>query len=244
MYLIKPGWKNLRMGIVDWDAVDGLTVLKVIEEYGRKCYKSEGKATEDSAVTFVEKRLRDGHIAILDHLHLTAEYICDRGVSHEWLRHKLTEIFGSDSIKNGESAYDWKPMAVCQESTRYCNYMKRGGVVFVIPPWINVPEGEYNEMPGWNWVNPATEVWFGGCLESEYRYLKLIELGWTPQMARGDLAIKVKTEFVVTCSLTEWRHVMKQRTHNTAHPQMTELMRPQLRQLQQKIPVIFDDIVY
>ena len=141
MYLLKPGWKNVCMGPMPWDQVNGLNVLKMIERNGRLCYKSEDKITDTSALTFVKARVTQGHIAMLDHLHATAEYICDRGVSHEWLRHKLTEILPTNSIQDG---YDWAPMAVNQESTRYCNYLKSGNVCFIIPPWITkLPEGPY-----------------------------------------------------------------------------------------------------
>lgn len=242
MYLIKPGWKTLRMGLTPWEEVDGIQVLKVLELNARKCYKSEGAMTADSALPFMKKRMSGNkpHIALLDHLHITAEYICDRGVSHEWLRHKLTEMLGAGIF---EDIYDWKPMAVCQESTRYCNYMKSGGVVFVVPPWVNIPEGEYNDPPFYPvFENEADRLWFYSALHSEHTYLELLRLGWTPQMARGDLLIKVKTEFIVTCSLTEWRHVFSQRADGAAHPQMQELMRPQLLQFQEKIPVIFDDL--
>jgi thymidylate synthase (FAD) len=244
MYLVKPGWKTIGMGITPWDKVNGLDVLKTIEMYGRKCYKTEGKATEYSAIPFMAKRMQQGHIALLDHLHITAEYVCDRGVSHEWLRHKLTEIFGSNNIKD---EYDWAPMAVCQESTRYCNYMKSGGVVFIIPPWVNIAEGEYplgSPAPSelWSILSEVEQFWFMGKQHSEYIYLQELKLGWTPQQARGDLAIAVKTDFVVTCSLTEWRHIFQQRTSFAAHPQMRELMVPQLQEFKSKIPVIFDDI--
>lgn len=248
MYLVKPGWRNLRMGLTPWDQVNGKDVLRVIEEYGRKCYKSEGSAHEGSAIPFVQKRIQQGHIALLDHLHITAEYVCDRGISHEWLRHKLTEILGSGIV---EPMDDFKPMAVCQESTRYCNYMKSGGVVFVIPPWVRIPEGDYPQdldgilQVGYpEFVCSADYLWFMSAKSSERAYLGLIQIGWTPQMARGELLIKTKTEFIVTCSVTEWRHVMKQRTPNTGpHPQMKELMRPQLLNFQEKLPVLFDDII-
>ena len=240
MYLVKPGWKTLRMGITPWEDVDGMEVLRVIENYGRVCYKSEGKATEDSAIPFMKKRMNQKHIALLDHLHVTAKYISDRGVSHEWLRHKLTEMLGSGIFNN---AYDWAPMAVCQESTRYCNYMTSGGVTFIIPPWINIEEGEYLGPIAFEGPNAKlSNLWVMNALHSEMTYLEGIKLGWTPQQARGELLIKTKTEFVVTCSLTEWRHVFKQRTSNAAHPQMRELMDPQLKDFQNKIPVIFDDI--
>jgi len=241
MYLRKPGWKTLRMGLTDWDDVDGLRVLQVIEEYGRKCYKTEGKMTDDSAIPFITKRMNQGHIALFDHLHITSEYVCDRGVSHEWLRHKLTEILGSGCF---EPPDDYKPMAVCQESTRYCNYMKSGGVVFIIPPWVNIPEGEYHIGDSCCFNSEADALWFNNALGSEYTYLQLLAFGWTPQQARGDLLIKTKTEFIVTASITEWLHVMSQRVTNAAHPQMQEIMRPQLLEFQQKIPVIFDNIKY
>jgi thymidylate synthase (FAD) len=222
MRLIKPGWKTLRMGITPWEQVDGGEDLKIIEQYGRKCYKSEDKITAESAPKFVNLRIQQGHIALLDHLHVTAEYISDRGVSHEWLRHKLTEILGSGHVRDG---HDWTPMAVCQESTRYCNYMSSGGVTFIIPPWVNIPEGDYgNSLTGFTYpegdVSEADQLWFDSALNSEMTYLELLRLDWTPQMARGELLIKTKTEFIVTCSLTEWRHVFSQRTAAAAHPQM------------------------
>lgn len=247
MYLRRPGWKTLRMGLTPWDQVDGLQVLKVIEEYARRCYKSEGAMTEDSAIPFMTKRMnpKNPHIALLDHLHVTSEYIADRGFSHEYLRHKLTEILGAGCV---EPTDDFAPPAVCQESTRYCNYMKSGGVCFIIPPWItSIPEGDYEHyIPDnlWMGLTEVEKVWFKNKLNSEHAYLKEIELGWTPQQARGDLLIATKTEFIVTCSLTEWRHIFKQRTSSAAHPQMYELMRPQLNQFKEKIPVLFDDIQY
>jgi len=244
MHLVKAGWKTLRMGMTSWEDVDGLAVLRVIEGLGRKCYKSEGAATEDSAKAFVQKRMDQGHIALLDHLHIMSEYISDRGVSHEWLRHKLTEMMGSGIFN---SSYDWGPMAAVQESTRYCNYTKSGGVVFIIPPWVNIPEGEYSgDALQYSFIidnmSPVDRVWFQNCFNSENTYNLEISLGWTPQQARGDLLIKTKTEFVVTCSISEWRHIFQQRTSNYAHPQMKEIMAPQLLEFQRKIPVLFDDI--
>lgn len=249
MYLIKPGWKTRSMGMVPWEQVTGKMVLQHLESIARLCYKTEDKMTDDSYLSFMKRRMSGiiKHTAILDHLTITSEYICDRGVSHEWLRHKLTEILGA-GIK--EPTDDFKPMAVMQESTRYCNYMKNGGVCFVIPEWVkNIKEGEYDdeEIEGSSWFQslPRKEkLWFEGKINSEYTYLELLKEGCTPQEARGDLAINVKTDFIVTCSLTEWRHIMKLRTDSAAHPDMKEIMRPQLKQFKEKIPILFDDIEY
>lgn len=247
MRLIKPGWKNLRMGITPWEQVTGDTVLAVLEEYGRECYKSEDKIAPGTAAPFIALRIKQGHIALLDHLHLTARYVCDRGISHEWLRHKLTEMFGTGVRELSDN--DFTPMAVCQESTRYCNYMDAGNVTFIIPPWLDLEEGHYIdsqrdclELKRHGMFKEANFVTL--CYASEHAYLEALRMWQTPQEARGMLAIATKTEFTVTCSLTEWRHVMRQRVANAAHPQMRELMRPQLLDLQAKLPVIFDDITF
>jgi len=89
-----------------------LDALKLIEVAGRTCYKSEDKITDDSAVTFAEKILKLGHHSVLEHAVATVRFICDRGVTHEIVRHRLASY--------------------SQESTRYCNYGKIG-VRFMIP---------------------------------------------------------------------------------------------------------------
>lgn len=88
--------------------------LKIIEAAGRTCYKSEDKITEDSAKTFVKMVVKRGHHSVIEHANMTVRFICDRGVTHEIVRHRLA--------------------AYSQESTRYCNY--KGGVTFVIPPGL------------------------------------------------------------------------------------------------------------
>ena len=84
--------------------IDGATILKRLEKCGRVCYKSEDKITEDSAEKFVAGIIKRGHEAVLEHCSFTVKFICDRGVSHEIVRHRMASY--------------------CQESTRYCNYGK------------------------------------------------------------------------------------------------------------------------
>lgn len=80
--------------------VDGKAILKHIELCGRVCYKSEDKITDGSAEKFVAGIIKRGHEAVLEHANITTKFVCDRGVSHEIVRHRLA--------------------AYCQESTRYC----------------------------------------------------------------------------------------------------------------------------
>ena len=98
------------------EEVDGMELLKKIEKAGRTCYKSEDRITDDSALTFVKTICKSGHESVLEHEKVTVRIICDRGVSHEIVRHRIA--------------------AYSQESTRYCNYSnsKFGNEITVIEP--------------------------------------------------------------------------------------------------------------
>ena len=193
--------------------------LTLIEIAGRTCYKSENKITKGSAKKFVQKLINLGHESVIEHSAMTVKFICDRGISHELVRHRLC--------------------AFSQESTRYCNY--KGGITFVIPPWVNIPPGNYNysEFQG---LDNNTLLWLDLCHRAEKYYKELLSNGWSPQQARSVLPNSLKTEIVVTTNLREWRHIFRLRCSKAAHPQMRELMIPLLRECKETIPVIFDDI--
>jgi len=207
----------------------GLDMLVRLEEAGRTCYKSEqneDKAPYESAVAFIGNVLKRGHESVIEHEKMTARFICDRGVTHEIVRHRLASY--------------------SQESTRYCNY--KGGVEFIIPCWMDIPEGEYSSRDTIDASilkdNGASE-WFGACLNAEASYLSLLEMGWTPQQARSVLPNSLKTEIVMTANLREWRHFFNLRAIGTAgkpHPQMVEVAAVLLEKVKSVVPVIFDDI--
>lgn len=279
MRLIKPSFSI-------WDQQEGLEgVYKQIERAGRVCYKSEDKITEDSAKKFVERMVKSGHGAMLEHgtvylfltmssrqqyfkycsnpysvanstgeaekgtwngfvttnyrvlvengweedlewqceptehheKRITAKFICDRGVSHEFVRHRV--------------------FSFAQESTRYCNYSKdKFGkeCTFIIPSWLGLSKGSYTyDYPSgftkdgnkWN-----SEIEFNPFLlslaRSEATYLELIEQGWTPQQARAVLPNSLKTELVVTGFASDWEHFFELRDAGSAHPQARELAHP------------------
>lgn len=121
MKIIKPGFEFIT-------PINGGVILKRLEECGRVCYKSEGKITDDSAPKFVAGIIKRGHEAVLEHCSFTVKFICDRGVSHEIVRHRVASY--------------------CQESTRYCNYSKDqfGGEITVIEPcYLNKDTFAYDE---------------------------------------------------------------------------------------------------
>lgn len=192
--------------------LDGTAILKHIELCGRVCYKSEGLMTEDSMERFVRGIIKRGHEAVLEHSSFSVRFIVDRGVSHEIVRHRLASY--------------------CQESTRYCNYAddKFGEEITVIRPYY-LEEGSV-----------AFEEWRTACRRAEEAYLWLLGQGHSPQEARAVLPNSLKTELIMTANLREWRHFFKLRTAPAAHPQMREVTIPLLREVQRRIPVVFEDI--
>lgn len=266
---------------------------KMIELTGRTCYKSEDKITENSAKEFVDRMIKLGHGAMLEHgtiyltidgedpnlskiqsnphtkvnlvpyevltegnytisykayittnlrvlvennlkellcyqveptehheKRITAKFICDRGVSHEFVRHRV--------------------FSFAQESTRYCDYSKDkfgNDITYIIPSWLDLPEGKYS-----NWDNDWCDVselkllypevdnlsdpancFLQSIKNAEYYYFMLINRGWKPQQARQVLPNATKTELVMTGFESDWEHFFELRCSGAAHPDAKKL---------------------
>lgn len=104
--------------------ISGKEILRNIERYGRICYRSEDKITADSADKFINGAIKRGHFSIIEHEKITVRILCDRGVSHEIVRHRV----GSYS----------------QESTRYCDYSKSNGIQVIEPLFFVNDTEKYN----------------------------------------------------------------------------------------------------
>lgn len=263
---------------------------KMIELAGRTCYKSEDKITENSAKEFVDRMIKLGHGAMLEHgtiyltidgedpnlskiqsnphtkvnlvpyevltednytisykayittnlrvliennlkellcyqveptehheKRITAKFICDRGVSHEFVRHRV--------------------FSFAQESQRYCNYNKdkfNNELTFIKPTWLNIPTGDYTYWDG-DWCDidnmkiqlPSDNgiadnfLW---CLNNAgMQYRLLINKGLKPQEARGVLPNATKTELVMTGFESDWEGFFKLRCSGAAHPDAKKL---------------------
>lgn len=192
--------------------VNGEEILKNIERAGRTCYKSEDKINADSARKFVAGIIKSGHESVIEHEKVTVRITCDRGVTHEIVRHRIASY--------------------SQESTRYCNYSddKFGNELTFIAPFY------------WNNDPKKMLQWTEAMRFAEHIYMTLLKLGATPQEARAVLPNSLKTEIVVTMNLREWRHFFKLRCSPAAHPQMRETAIPILKKFKEIIPVVFDDI--
>ena len=282
-----------------WNQPAGLEgVYKQIERVGRICYKSEDKITEDSAKPFVDRMIKSGHGAMLEHgtiylaipmttyapeavniyrhnsyskvnecnkfiftdkygdkvaawcvttnlrvlvendcledleflcepteyheRRVTVHFVCDRGVSHEFVRHRV--------------------MSFAQESTRYCNYSKNkfgNELTFIIPSWCSnrdevhiVPDKydvDWNDKLIEDFGNEQGRLYIGLAL-AEKAYLDLLKIGWTPQQARTVLPNSLKTELVITGFVSDWKHFFRVRSRiaetGKPHPQAQELADP------------------
>lgn len=186
-------------------------LLSLIELAGRTCYKSESKITGDSAEKFVKNILKRGHEAVIEHGSVSVRFTCDRGVSHEIVRHRLASY--------------------CQESTRYCNYGKEnfGSEITVIKPCSLDKDGT------------AYRHWFWACSQAEEAHFNMLDFGCTPQEARSVLPNSTKTEVVMTANMREWRHFLRLRTAPAAHPDMREVAKMLLVEMQARYPAFFED---
>lgn len=306
MKLVKPSFEI-------WNQPAGLEgVYKQIERVGRVCYKSEDKITEDSAKPFVDRMIKSGHGAMLEHgtvylkvtnkglsldnydknqvedryisnpyskvvfgkypkynsyeekleatqevyittnyrvlvendwlddlkyiceptefheRRVTVHFVCDRGVSHEFVRHRV--------------------MSFAQESTRYCNYSKDkfgNELTFIKPCWLDIPTGQYVYWDG-DWCDvdkmkiqlPEGEhkdidAFLWTLNNAETHYTLLINSGWKPQEARAVLPNSLKTELVVTGFTSDWNHFFDLRARGTTgapHPQAKELAEPLMKE--------------
>lgn len=152
---------------------------------------------------------------------ITVKFICDRGVSHEFVRHRV--------------------FSFAQESTRYCNYSKDkfgNSISYIIPLWLDLEEGNYLVLEDngvldtpmgifpFTEVDQSTLFFIAGLSEAEVRYFELLHSEWTPQQARSVLPNSLKTELVMTGTLEQWKGFFKLRCDAAAHPQARELAIP------------------
>ena len=192
-------------------------MLSIMEYAGRTCYQSEAKGEPQKFVNGIVKR---GHESVIEHCSITVNFICDRGVSHELVRHRVA--------------------AYSQESTRYVKYSD--GTEFISMIEYH-PHSQLNVVER-NSLRERKDVWKQECQRSADVYAELLELGAQAQEARAVLNNSLKTSIVCTFNMREWRHVFTMRCGKPAHPHIREIMIPTLMYFKQKFPGMFDDIPY
>jgi len=208
MKIIPPSYQILNDHTED-------EILKKIELAARLCYKSEHKIAQGTAKTLIKALIKSGHHSVLEHEAISVKIICDRGVSHELVRHRVG-------------------VAYSQESTRYANYSKEqfGSEITVIDPCFWQPgTRQYGE-------------WVQAMENAERHYLELIDLGATAQETRSVLPNSLKTEIVTTANIRSWRHIFSLRSswiNKKSHPQMIEIMDMIRSGFMERWPVFFGE---
>lgn len=185
----------------------------IIAEAMKNCYRSDLNEKPMSDAEYVEKALRIGHESVIEHVSVSVNITCDRGVSHELVRQRLASY--------------------SQESTRYCNYSngKFGREITVIrPSWWN----EENRT-----LLARFFIWEEAMAASERSYMEMLNAGATPQEARAVLPNSLATKIAMTANLREWIHVFRLRVDTPAHPDMRQVMKMLFTEFLKEYPQVF-----
>lgn len=230
MKLIKPKVEIL-------DKLDGEQIINRIATVARTCYKSEGIRTADRDHALVKRLIESKHEAMLEFVDVTVKFTTSIGITREVIRHRMASF--------------------ANESTRYCNYSKDkfgNEITFIIPSYLDIPEGDYTYWNG-DWVDmnkmkiqlpadnkDATSGWLFALKHAETTYRVLTNRGWKAEQAREVLPMSTKSELCMKANLREWMHFFKLRCHHTAHPDIRALALDLLKQMHERIPIVFDDL--
>ena len=208
--------------------------LKLIEQAGKTCYKSENNLFDkDRAEAFIKMIIKSGHESVIEHIGATVKFVTDRGILAEITRHRLASF----SV----------------ESTRYANYSKDkfGNKIIVV-----LPVGFDSRLVDiWNY--DSSEIvclpfdlrddiyktyqysWIIAMMKAEQRYFEMLKRGAKAELARSVLPNSLKTEIIMTCNVREWKHIFKLRCSPKAHPQFRALITDLLKQMYCSLPVFF-----
>jgi len=230
---------------------DGVDLLRKIEWCARISHRSEEDQQETSYHRFIQTVvMKKGDWSVVEHAYVTVDAVVDRGVSHEWVRHRLASY--------------------TQESTRFVNYEKKMPPAFIYPQvdvecadclshdpgcdefgYLLDAQGNWlyehlvaggTEHGGTQYRCPYDGNWLHSIFEAEKAYKSLLKKGWRPQEARSVFPNALATRIVSTLNLRAWRHILIMRTTKETHPQFRQVSIPLLREFQRNIPIIYDDI--
>lgn len=234
MKIIKPYAKMLppaeeaingEMDTFGFSLNDGIRLLKHVEWCARISHRSEDAVTNDSWKRILKSIVLDhGDWSVTEHASVTVDAYVDRGITHEWVRHRMG--------------------AYTQESTRFVNYEKKMAPSFVLPEQLNEPVlmGR-DDLSGNDKRTFAQNAWRGLIEHCESTYRDLLSYGYPPQIARSVFPNALASRLIVTYNLRNWRHFFIMRTCKESHPQMREVTLPLLKEFQEKIPLLYDDII-
>lgn len=239
MRIVKPYAKMGRIAddgiITEFKRDDGFNLLRMCEYAGRVSHRTEDKQDTE---TFMRKVVMShGDLSVIEHASVSVEFLVDRGITHEIVRHRIA--------------------AYTQESTRFVNYEKKMPPSFIYPipdvecPWCLKGYSHFNseDEPYRHLIDFTGRLceyandWIESIYVAENSYKNLIVKGWRPQEARSVFPNALASKIIVTYNLRMWRHFFLMRTSKEAHPQMRQVTIPLLKEFQEKIPILYEDIV-
>ena len=200
--------------------------LQLIEVAGRTSYRSQKRITNDSAAKFAEMIRKSGHESVIEHSTMMVEFLyISRGFTHELVRHRLA--------------------AFTQESTRYVD---KSNFEVIIPPGKDPDEkivqletsGQIGAVPIPHKLIVSLRQWME---LNKQVYCGLIEAGWRKEDARQFLPIGIRSQIVMTANLREWRHVFELRCAKSAHWEIRRVMVNLLLEVQERVPIVFEDFI-
>ncbi len=197
--------------------------MRRIEWAARFSHATEDAQTADSWERFVKAVVIDhGDWSVVEHATVSVDFLVDRGVTHELVRHRL--------------------FSFTQSSTRFINYAKKMLPGFVKPLFepAQRPDDIFSLNEKLEMANTTWDTVIDMC---EAAYRKLIDLGLAPQIARSVFPNALSSRILITGNLRNWRHFLIMRTTKETHPQCRQVTLPLLAEFQEKIPILFDDIV-
>lgn len=213
--------------------------LRNIEYAARISHRSEDAMTDKSTNRFIEAVVvNHGDWSVVEHVSVSVEFIVDRGITHELVRHRL--------------------FSYTQESTRFVNYQKKMPPSFIYPrigPYCQNcfkgdeprPDSIPWEFKPWKHSNGELcyydQSWLTSIQTAEEAYIELLKQGWRPQEARSVFPNALAAKIVMTGNLRNWRHFFLMRTSKEAHPQIRQVAIPLLSSFKKHIEIIFDDII-
>lgn len=205
-------------------------IYKMIERAGRTCYKSTDKMTDDSAKPFVERMIKSGHTAMLEHgtVYLAIPYTDEEALSH----------YRGVAGKYNEVEFTRYSKVTMMRGTH--NYVTTNYRVLVENNWLD----DNREFKNSEAYNNAYELFYSACEEAECYYMTLIDEGFSPQQAREVLPLCTASEIIHTAFAYDWRHFFDLRLFaKTGNPHPNMLLLAQLMQAEAEKAGIWDDIM-
>jgi thymidylate synthase (FAD) len=216
--------------------------LQRIESAARVSHRSEDLQTEATTDRFIRAVvLQHGDWSVVEHVSASVEFLVDRGITHEIVRHRIASY--------------------TQESTRFVNYAKKMPPSFVYPivgvECARCLSGDdeviyrYGDSSGWihkdDSLCPYNSNWLWAIKTAEDKYRQLLagsplETKWIAQDARSVFPNALAAKIIVTMNLRSWRQFFLMRTSKEAHPQMRQVTIPLLGEFQHLVPILYEDI--